>query len=182
VRIRHLGTLALRPIRHTLAAAAALVLALAYAPGALADDAGGRPGKTNVTVMTRNLYLGADLGPAITAPNLPQFLAATSAIWTHVQQVSFPERARVLADEIAHAKPDLVGLQEAAMWRTGPIGDPAPATTVVYDYLALLLAELRGAGIKPIKSELVGNDPRNRTPGGLWPSDHLGHVATLRIG
>jgi endonuclease/exonuclease/phosphatase family metal-dependent hydrolase len=41
---------------------------------------------------------------------------------------------------------------------------------------------VRGDGIKPIKSNLVGNDPRNRTPDGLWPSDHLGHVATLRIG
>jgi hypothetical protein len=123
-----------------------VVLALAYAPAALADDADSRPGKTSVTVMTRNLYLGADLDPAITAATLPQFLAATSAIWTHVQQTSFPDRARVLADEIAHAKPDLVGLQEAAMWRTGPIGDPTPATNVVYDYLALLLAELDAAG------------------------------------
>lgn len=128
------------------AAAFAIAAVSALAPAAWADDSTDAPGKSDVTVMTRNLYLGADLVPAMTATTLPEFLAATSAIWTHVQLVSFPDRATVLADEIVHAKPDLLGLQEVATWRTGPIGDPAPATTVVYDYLALLLAELDKAG------------------------------------
>ncbi len=129
-----------------LAAALATVLVYVVAPAASADGDSAAPGKAPVTVMTRNLYLGADLNPAITAPTLPQFLAATSAIWTHVQQVSFPDRAELLASEIVHAKPDLVGLQEAALWRTGVFNNPAPATNVVYDYLALLIAELRAAG------------------------------------
>jgi hypothetical protein len=29
---------------------------------------------------------------------------------------------------------------------------------------------------------LVGNDPDDRTPSGLWPSDHAGVVARLRFG
>jgi endonuclease/exonuclease/phosphatase family metal-dependent hydrolase len=29
--------------------------------------------------------------------------------------------------------------------------------------------------------DVVGEDPANRTPSGLWPSDHAGVVATLRL-
>jgi endonuclease/exonuclease/phosphatase family metal-dependent hydrolase len=131
-----------------LAIAAACVIgalaasALAAAPAA----AGGGNGPPKVSVLTRNLYLGADLTPAITAPSLPDFLAATSEIWRHVQETNFDERAVALAREIDQADPDLIGLQEAAIWRTGPIGDPAPAVTVVYDFLAQLQAELDARG------------------------------------
>lgn len=135
-----LPVLRVRGIRAALVALVAVALAIAYAPAAAAN------GKTAVSVMTRNLYLGADLGPAITAPTLPQFLAATSDIWTHVQLVSFPDRARAIANEIEQHKPDLVGLQEVALWRTGLFGDPAPATTIQYDYLDLLLDELKAHG------------------------------------
>lgn len=99
-------------------------------------------------VMTRNLYLGADLAPAIGAPDLPLFVAATGAVLRQVTATNFPVRAKGLAAEIAAAKPDLVGLQEVALWRTGPpslaplLGGPKTATTVRYDFLKLLLAEL----------------------------------------
>jgi endonuclease/exonuclease/phosphatase family metal-dependent hydrolase len=57
----------------------------------------------------------------------------------------FPLRAQGLADEILSKKPDLVGLQEVALWRTATpanLGGPPSATTVRYDYLRELLAEL----------------------------------------
>jgi endonuclease/exonuclease/phosphatase family metal-dependent hydrolase len=106
-------------------------------------------GKGHVAnVMTRNLYLGADLTPAILAPTLPQFVAANGQILREVTANNFPVRAEGLADEILRAKPDLVGLQEVALWRTAPpsltpvlTGTPT-ASTVRYDYLAELLAEL----------------------------------------
>ncbi|MBQ0897687.1 endonuclease/exonuclease/phosphatase family protein [Micromonospora sp. U56] len=97
--------------------------------------------------MTRNLYLGGDLTPSIGAPTTGAFLAANSALFSHVGLVNFPARAKLLAREITENKPDLVGLQEVALWRTGTFGDlAAPATDVRYDYLALLMGELSRSG------------------------------------
>jgi endonuclease/exonuclease/phosphatase family metal-dependent hydrolase len=97
--------------------------------------------------MTRNLYLGADLGPAIGAPSLEAFVAANGQILREVTANDFPTRAEGLAEEILAEKPDLVGLQEVALWRTAPVNfevlSKGPsATTVRYDYLQELLAEL----------------------------------------
>ena len=103
--------------------------------------------------MTRNLYLGADLGPAIGAPSLEAFVAANGQILRQVTANDFPTRAKGLASEILAEQPDLVGLQEVALWRTGapsltPVLTGVPtATTVRYDYLQLLLDELnKGPG------------------------------------
>jgi endonuclease/exonuclease/phosphatase family metal-dependent hydrolase len=101
-----------------------------------------------VRVMTRNLYLGADLTPVIAAPDLPSFVEGAGLVLRQVTATNFPVRAKGLAREIARAKPDLVGLQEVALWRTGPasiaplLGGPKTATTVRYDFLELLLDEL----------------------------------------
>lgn len=103
-------------------------------------------------IMTRNVYLGADLTPAIVAPDLPSFVAATGGVLRQVTATNFPVRAKGLAAEIRAAKPDLVGLQEVALWRTGPaslvplVSDAKTATTVRYDFLQLLLDELNGCG------------------------------------
>jgi endonuclease/exonuclease/phosphatase family metal-dependent hydrolase len=99
-----------------------------------------------ITVMTRNLYLGGDLTPSIVAPTLPAFLAANAALLSHVDLVDFPSRAVLLAREIVEHKPDVVGLQEVALWRTGRLGDPAPATDLRCDYLDLLMRELAARG------------------------------------
>jgi endonuclease/exonuclease/phosphatase family metal-dependent hydrolase len=101
-----------------------------------------RPAK----VMTRNIYLGADLTRSINATTIPQLLAANAQIFANVQQTNFPERAKALAREIKDADPTLVGLQEVALWRSGAFNNPAPATTVEYDFLASLQSELVAVG------------------------------------
>jgi hypothetical protein len=99
--------------------------------------------------MTRNLYLGANLDQAIAAifsGNPDTIIQAATATWASVVATNFPERAEVLADEIAHSQPHLVGLQEVSLYRTGLpdtfSDNPTPARRVRLDYLEILLEEL----------------------------------------
>lgn len=110
---------------------------------------GGNPpanGRPDVTVATYNVYLGADLTPVVAAPDFPAFLVATSGVYLSAQATDFPARATAIAGQIAASEPLLVGLQESTLWRTGAPFDPAPAETVVTDFLQLLLDALDAAG------------------------------------
>lgn len=102
-------------------------------------------GGTGFGVMTRNLYLGADLVPVMRAQSEGEFLAATTAAWAMVRKNDFRARAEALAAEIAACRPALVGLQEACVWRTqaAPGGPPRTA----WDYLSDLVAALIRLGI-----------------------------------
>ena len=150
------------PLRRAMRAVfATLAVALLAAPVS-AMAAPSKPAK----VMSRNLYLGADLTPAIQATSLPAFLGATSTIWGQVQATDFDARAKVLAAEIAKEEPHLIGLQEAAIWRTGPAFNPAPATDVEYDYIDTLLAELAARG-KPYEVVVEQNEADLEAPTAL---------------
>jgi len=93
-----------------------------------------------LTVMTRNLYLGANLDPIVKAKSLPEALNAVATDWAQVQANDFPTRARAIAREIATVKPDVVGFQEAVLYRTQTPPDftATPATHVALDYVAEL--------------------------------------------
>jgi len=132
-----------------LALAGSLLVAL---PG-VAQAKPKKPKGAEVSVMSRNLYLGADLGPAIGATSLADFVSKNGQILRDVDANKFKVRAKGLAKEILAKSPDLVGLQEAALWRTGAVNIPAAlaggcgsglctATTVRYDYIKLLLDQL----------------------------------------
>ncbi|MEZ5184855.1 MAG: hypothetical protein R2720_03845 [Candidatus Nanopelagicales bacterium] len=102
----------------------------------------------DVTVMTRNIFLGADLGPALRATGGAEFVSAAGEIFRQLESTNFPKRAKGLADEIQQRKPDLVGLQEAALWRKGPVNLNAVfnqkpvAKTVYQDFLKILLNKI----------------------------------------
>jgi hypothetical protein len=126
--------------------------------GSAGTLASGRCSSTNVgqpiPVMTRNLYVGADLSPVFAAAakgDGPGIVQATTATWQNVKATNFPERAGALADEIEDSEPLLVGLQEVSLFRTGPpdsiTGTPTPAEHVELDYLDLLLRELDQRGL-----------------------------------
>jgi endonuclease/exonuclease/phosphatase family metal-dependent hydrolase len=128
------------------------VVALCLMPGAAqADDQGDHEGQV-ARVMTRNVFLGADLGPAIRAADLSSFVEANGGVLRQVTATNYPVRVKGLASEILEKQPDLVGLQEVALWRTGPtslapvLGGPKTAETVRYDFLELLLDELNRQG------------------------------------
>ncbi len=124
-----------------------------------------------VRVMTRNLYLGADLTPGLTAPNLNAFVDAAGEISDQVERTNFPLRSQALAQEILTQKPDLVGLQEVALWRTGPQFSPAPALTIKYDFLQLLMDQLNAGkpryAVQVVKEQFDFESPSNDGGGGL---------------
>jgi endonuclease/exonuclease/phosphatase family metal-dependent hydrolase len=146
-----------------LAAMSATVASLGLLAGPLpAADAAAKPSKP-VTVMTRNVYLGADINRPVVAASTaqaqgktPQEILVALANATHVtraivEQTDFSVRAPLLVDEVAQTRPDLIGLQEVALWRSGPfepgnVGVPN-ATTVDHDFLQILLDELAARGL-----------------------------------
>jgi len=67
-----------------------------------------------VTVMTRNLYLGADVGVAMDL--IPNLSAAAQFMWDQVKATDFNLRAPKLAAEVIAARPDVIGIQEATIW------------------------------------------------------------------
>jgi endonuclease/exonuclease/phosphatase family metal-dependent hydrolase len=134
---------AARPVRSALRALVALVAGLvvltAAAPGAGAAPAAS---ERQVTAMSYNLYLGANLQPLFGAT--PETVAGLAqAVWDHVEQVDFRIRAQAIARLIDGSDPDVVGLQEVALWERGPT--PA-ALAPVYDYQQILLDALAARG------------------------------------
>jgi len=119
------------------------------------------PGKP-ITVMSRNLYLGANIQRPVDAAVRAQAAGGTAqdvvvalANATHVSraivdQTNYPVRSKLLAAEIAETAPDLVGLQEVALWRSGPLQLTQVAVpnamTVDYDFLEILLDDLAELG------------------------------------
>lgn len=106
---------------------------------------------STLKVMTRNIYLGADISPLFAATSLPELIAASTAIYETLKGTDFPSRAKVLAAEIVAFEPHLVSLQEVSLWRTQTPSDGSPtpnAQDVAYDFLASLLDELAKQGAR----------------------------------
>ena len=87
----------------------ALLVTLLISPVASAHAA-----DSQVTVMTRNLYLGSDVGVAMDL--IPNLSAAAQFMWDQVKKTDFNKRAPKLAAEVIAKKPDVIGLQEATIW------------------------------------------------------------------
>lgn len=100
---------------------------------------------TTLSVMTRNLYLGADLLPVMVAPDLPSYMEAASAVLAMVRTTDFPARAAVIAAEVAAAQPDLIGLQEVMIWRTYTAH--SGVTHEKHDYLHIFIDALADQGL-----------------------------------
>ena len=145
-----------RTARWAVAVLLVTVLAVGNAP------AYGAANHRPIKVMTRNLYLGASFGRIVAAAGscgavvdftcLRALANAAAASRSIVDRTDFPARAKLLAREIADADPALIGLQEVTLWRSGPLElgnvGTVNATTVEYDYLAILLRELRNRGLR----------------------------------
>ena len=102
-----------------------------------------------VTMMTQNLYVGADVDAVIIAlgsadPNddLPALLFAIET----VGKTDFPARASAIADKIAALGPHVVGLQEASQLDIDLSGLGLPVV-VHQDFVAILVAKLAERGL-----------------------------------
>ena len=122
---------------------ATLVCGLVAARADEGMDSAGGP----VRVMTQNMDEGTDFLELIAATSFQDFLKAVTTTYENILGTKPAERAAAMAREIAKARPDLVGLQEASILRTGPITQPpVPATSVQMDLLQSLLSELKKLG------------------------------------
>lgn len=135
----------------------ALALAAGAAPasGVAAQDV--TEDAPQITVMARNLYLGADTGVALDL--LPDLSAAAQFMWDQVASTDFDARVDELAAEAARYQPDVIGLQEATVWscRTGLFG----GVTTVYDFTEQFLAATAAAGVPYVVAEKDGARAEN---------------------
>lgn len=115
-----------------------------------------------VVVMTRNVYIGADIFRVIEVDPI-NTLPEIAAVYATVQQTNFTERAEALADEIMSVRPHLIGLQEVTLLRRQTPGDIffgellPNATEVESDYLQILIDALAARGLYYSAAAVVVN-------------------------
>lgn len=123
------------------------LLLVSAGTGVVGAQSKGGDRSRDMSVMTRNMYLGTDFGEIFAAQTPEELVAEVAEAYTEVGASLPAERIAGIADEIEAGSPTLVGLQEVALWRVGAPFDPSPAETVTYDFLQLLLDELNSRGL-----------------------------------
>ncbi|HEY5925480.1 MAG TPA: endonuclease/exonuclease/phosphatase family protein [Kofleriaceae bacterium] len=104
------------------------------------------------SVLTYNIYLGADIAEPLRASSMQELAGRIEAAFATFQANDFAQRAEAIADRIAEDQPTFVGLQEVVTVYIQPDGDRrdggfAPATELVIDFEQVLLAELVERGL-----------------------------------
>jgi hypothetical protein len=108
-------------------------------------------------VMTRNLYLGADVSEALSL--VPDMAGAAQSLWDQVAATDFTARVPLLAQEAADARPAVIGIQEATRWECST--SPVSGTTVVYDFTTQFLEATRDAGVPYVLASAEGETAEN---------------------
>ena len=76
-----------------------------------------------LTVMTYNVYVGADMIPLLGITNLLEVPGAVAGLYDTVIASDFPGRAAAIAGTLKAHQPHLIGLQEISLIRTQTPGD-----------------------------------------------------------
>ena len=105
-----------------------------------------------VKVMSRNVYIGTNVGELLNAPSIELIPLAVAAGWSNVLQSNFSERAEALVTEIEKTLPHLIGLQEMSKFYIQSPGDflngnQVPATEIALDFIEILEAALATRGL-----------------------------------
>jgi hypothetical protein len=101
-----------------------------------------------ITVMTQNVYVGADVDAILAVQDPNQIPVVVALTFQQLLSTGFFERAATVAEQIARTRPHLIGLQEISLIRVQFPGDalsaePTPAEDVLFDYLEILLQALK---------------------------------------
>ncbi len=125
-----------------------------------------------LTIMSQNIYQGTELEHSIAATTPQEFVAGATQDFLMVRQTDFSARAGAMVTGIAVSEPDLIGLQEVALWRSGPHTTPAtPAARVEQDFLQILLDTLAAHGLHYSTVSSINNfdvqGPALLSPAGL---------------
>lgn len=125
-------------------------------------------GEARITVMSRNLYIGADVDQVIAAlaspdptDDLPALLGALAV----VQATDFPTRAAAIVKEIARYRPHVIGLQEVSQLDVDLNQLGIPVTPVHQDFLAILKTLLAARGLDYAVAAKVQNTTAAPLPG-----------------
>lgn len=121
-----------------------------------------------VTVVSRNIYLGADVGSALEL--LPDMPAAAQLMWEQVAATDFSRRAPLLAADA----PDVVAIQEATTWECRPT--LFGSSTVVFDFFGQLLEATQDTAVEYVLAS--AGDRTAMNPGYSIPV--LPYLTTVR--
>ncbi|MDH5312070.1 MAG: hypothetical protein OEY08_19230, partial [Gammaproteobacteria bacterium] len=104
--------------------------------------------KADIKVMTQNQYLGADLGPIISAQTPGEYAQAVVDALQSIAANNFRERAIALAESIHDRQPHLVAMQEVFAFECIDVGYGACAffEPAFNDHLDLVTAALHQFG------------------------------------
>ena len=105
--------------------------------------------ENRLTLMTWNIYQGANQSSIFTATTPSEFVTAVGSAYNRIQATNFIERADSIAEKIQEIRPDLIGLQEVILLRTQipSDGNATPATNISFDYLQILIDALAKRGL-----------------------------------
>ena len=105
--------------------------------------------ENRLTLMTWNIYQGANQSSIFTATTPSEFVTAVGSAYNRIQATNFIERADSIAEKIQEIRPDLIGLQEVILLRTQipSDGHATPATNISFDYLQILIDTLAERGL-----------------------------------
>ena len=146
---------------------------------------------SQITVMTRNMYVGADVDPVLNALiGGGDVQGALQTALAELQRTDFPTRISGIADEVARNRPYVLGLQEAYEMHldlaalglgTGTIDLNFPAAIeaalaarglnyLVANQSELTNAVLMGGAVTLADHDMLLYDPAHVTllPGGFW--------------
>jgi endonuclease/exonuclease/phosphatase family metal-dependent hydrolase len=125
----------------------AALLTIVQTPASAGDEPSTSRAPGRVSVMTLNMYIGADLSPLRAIQNPEDLPGVVAEVWEQFLATKITERVKAMAGLIRVLRPDLIGLQEATLIRTQDPSDffspnGQPAKHVAYDFVALLLNAL----------------------------------------